>query len=321
MKRRTFLKLSALGFSGLSLGSKLLAQSSSPLATTMSQAALGFVDTLGDGSSTVLYAFDSPERTRWHWIPGFERTGLTLSDMNEAQRSAALALMQTGFSESGFEKVITMMGFQEERGADPQRYFFTVYGTPDTEPWGWRLEGHHLSVHYTVANNQVRIAPFFVGVSPTIGTAGERVGVKPMAREEEAARELVTSLGDAAIFQGNSLTNLATRTADYVDPLETVGVSASTFDETQNAGMLEIIQTYLALLPDEVASAQFAKLQEANLSEIAFGWAGSTEVDNSHYYRLQGNTFLLEFDNSRNSGRHIHSVWRDFAGDFGRDLL
>lgn len=322
MKRRTFLKLSALGLAGSSLLSKVLAQSASPLATTMSQAALGFIDTLGDSQSRVMFAFDGPERTTWHWIPTVQRNGITLSDMDETQRTAALALMQTGLSASGFEKVLTLMGFQEERGADPQRYFFTVYGMPENgEPWGWRLEGHHLSMHYTVANNQVRIAPFFVGVSPTTGTGGNRLDVKPMAREEEAARELVTSLGDAAIFRADSLTNLETYIKDYVDPLESVGVRANTFDEIQNARMLEIIQTYLALLPDEVATTQFARLQDANLSEVQFGWAGSTEAGNSHYYRLQGTTFLLEFDNSRNSGRHIHSVWRDFAGDFGQDLL
>jgi hypothetical protein len=167
----------------------------------------------------------------------------------------------------------------------------------------------------------VAVTPFFNGAWPTLTDAGLRA----MPREEDAARELVLSLDEAkravAIFQASSLTQHVTQNQPYVSPLEPIGILASELNADQQALILEIIQTYLGVQSASIATPSFERIHTAGLENIRFGWAGSLEPSQPQYYRLQGPTFLLEFDNSRNSGTHIHSVWRDFEADFGLNNL
>ena len=163
--------------------------------------------------------------------------------------------------------------------------------------------------------------PFFLGAWPTVNNAG----LKAMDREEWAARELVTALPDplraAAIFQANTLTNHVTGNQALVAPLAPVGVAASDLPADGQALVNEIIFTYLYTLPEVIAQPKLAAIAQAGFESIRFGWAGSLEPRRPHYYRLQGPTFLLEHDNSRGGGTHIHSVWRDFGDDFGQGYL
>jgi hypothetical protein len=163
--------------------------------------------------------------------------------------------------------------------------------------------------------------PFFLGAWPTLATTGLRA----MPREEDAARELVLSLDETkrgqTIFQTESLTRHITQNEPVVGPLDPVGLPLGEFSAEQQALAVEIIQTYLSTLPAEIAEPIDGRIQQAGLEDIRFGWAGSLEPQQPHYYRLQGATFLLEFDNSRNSGTHIHSVWRDYEQDFGQQIL
>jgi hypothetical protein len=146
-----------------------------------------------------------------------------------------------------------------------------------------------------------------------------------MPREEDAARELVRSLGPGlrrrAIFLAESLTDHVTQNLPRVAPLDPVGPSVAELAAPQRRLVAEIVRTYLAVLPADAARRGLARIQSAGFERIRFGWAGPLEPGRPHYYRLQGPTFLLEFDNSRNEGTHIHSVWRDFREDFGRDAL
>jgi hypothetical protein len=185
---------------------------------------------------------------------------------------------------------------------------------------GLALEGHHLSRHFTIVNDQVALMPFFLGSWPTVSSNG----LKAMEREEWAARELITALEgqqrETAMFQPRTLTRHVTQNQAYVAPLEAAGIPVTELDPDRQALVDEIIHAYLDTLPDEVAAVQLGRVAEAGLENIRFGWAGSIEPRRPHYYRLQGPTFLLEHDNSRNGGTHIHSVWRDFSDDFGQDL-
>jgi hypothetical protein len=146
-----------------------------------------------------------------------------------------------------------------------------------------------------------------------------------MDREEQAARELVISLEgtsrETAIFRPRTLTNHVTQNQPFVSPLEPVGLPVGELDDDRKGLVLEIIQTYMGALPPANATLLLDRLSAAGIENVRFGWAGSVEPRRPHYYRLQGPTFLLEFDNSRNSGTHIHSVWRDFAEDFGQNLV
>lgn len=288
----------------------------------MQNAAAEFLGKLDDSQrAKATYAFDDAERVRWHWTtPGnFPRNGLPLSEMSEEQRLFAFGLLRASVSAAGYQKALDIMSLQTDLSNDPQLYFVTVFGDPNSEqPWGWRWEGHHLSRNFTVTDGKLAVTPFFLGAWPTLADSGLRA----MPREEDAARELVTSLSDSerqvAIFQEGTLTRHVTQNQPTVTPLDPVGIEAGALTSTQQGLILEIINTYLGVLPAATSHPHFERLQNAGLDKVRFGWAGSMEPRNPHYYRLQGPTFLLEFDNSRNRGGHIHSVWRDFAEDFGK---
>jgi hypothetical protein len=268
------------------------------------------------------YGFNDPELTRWHWTtPGnFPRNGLPLREMQPSQRDTAFALIQTSQSAYGLQKSLDIISLQNDLGNDPELYYLTVFGTPGVEPWGWRWEGHHLSRRFNVINEKLSVTPFFLGAWPTVNNAG----LKAMEREEWAARELVTSLDEgqraAAVFGQKAPGRHFTQNDAYVAPLENIGISASALHADQQALVMEIIHKYLDTLPDLVAASHLDRLQTARVENITFAWAGPFEAQHPHYYRLQGPTFLLEHDNSRNRGTHIHSVWRDFAEDFGQSF-
>jgi len=294
------------------------------LLADMTRAATEFLESLeADQRAKATYAFADAERVRWHWTtPGnFPRNGLPLRDMTQSQRDLALAVLRASVSEGGFQKALDIISLQNDLGNDPELYYVTVFGAPGgAEPWSWRFEGHHLSRHYTVVGDQLAVTPFFLGAWPTVSDAG----LKAMEREEWAARQLINSLEggqrQTALFQDRTLTRHATQNQPYVTPLDPIGLLASEFNGDQQTLMLEIIQTYLGTLPANFGTAHFERLSQAGLENVRFGWAGALEARRPHYYRLQGPTFLLEFDNSRGGGTHIHSVWRDFAEDFGQHL-
>ena len=295
------------------------------LSTQMAQAATRFWGALDPAQqSKATYAFGDEERVRWHWTTprNFPRNGLPLNEMTEEQKTFALALLQASVAESGFTKALDIMSLQRDLGNDPELYYVTIFGTPDSgEPWGWRWEGHHLSHHFTVVGEQVAMTPFFLGSWPTKSEAGLRA----MAREEDAGLQLVNSLSESArataIFQERTLTQHETQNAPSVSPLAPVGLAYPDLDETQQGLVIEILQTYLNSLPDLIATPTWDRITEAGMEQVRFGWAGSLEYGQPQYYRIQGPTFLLEFDNSRSGGTHIHSVWRDFERDFGYHLV
>jgi uncharacterized protein DUF3500 len=256
------------------------------------------------------------------------RNGLPLGSMTAVQRQRALDLLRISSSPGEYRKsldIVKLHGVLRAAGTpgssfDPSRYYVSVFGDPrDADaPWGWRFEGHHLSRHFTVVGGRVVAYPYFLGAWPIRATSaygGLPCGYRTMPREEDAARELVRSLParqrHMAIFQTESLTDHVTQNLAHVSPLEPVGIVVGELLPAQRRLVREIVGAYLGVLP--------AVLARRGLERLRFGWAGSLQPNVPHYYRLQGPTFLLEFDNSRNDG-HIHSVWRDFREDFGRNV-
>jgi hypothetical protein len=347
VSRRNFLAMAAASAGAVLLGANACTQSPSSgvafpqapvaaaaenapsneksLIANMVQAATGFLASLDPAQQEkAAYAFEDGERFRWHWTTprGFPRNGLPLAEMSEAQQTLAFTLLQAGVSGAGMEKALNIMSLQRDLGNDPALYYVTIFGAPGADaPWGWRWEGHHLSRQFTIVGEQVAMTPFFLGSWPTVSDAGLRA----MPREEDAALELVNSLaGDAstsALFQADTLTRHITQNEPRVGPLAPVGAAYGDLTTDQQALVNEIMQTYLGVLPEAIAAPSLERINGAGLDQIRFGWAGSLEYQRPQYYRLQGPTFLLEFDNSRNRGTHIHSVWRDFERDFGYHLL
>jgi Protein of unknown function (DUF3500) len=337
LTRRAALRLVAGGAAAVALGARP-AGASSP--DPLNAAALALLASLTPSQRRqATFPFASAERTRWHWtVPAsVPRNGLPLGEMSVAQRTRALALLRASTSPSGYRKALDIMALQGvlqrmDTGLsdpfDPSLYYVSVFGTPGARMWGWRLEGHHLSRHFTVVDATLVAEPFFLGAWPTrAGSAFRTVGkgYRTMPREEDAAREIVLSLDGRlrrqVVFSSESLTDHITQNAVRVSPLEPVGVLTRDLPSSAQRRVWELVRTYLANHPQPMARDALARIQRAGVQRTRFGWAGSTRPGVPHYYRLQGPTFVLEFDNSRNSGTHIHSVWRDFERDFGRHLL
>jgi hypothetical protein len=340
LTRADALRLAAAGGAWLAFGVRP-AGAAQDVAASVDGAARAFLASLSPASrDRASFPFGDAERTRWHWtVPSsVPRNGLPLGSMTAGQRRLALALLRSSTSPTGYRKALDIMALQgvlqrmDTRVTDPfdpDRYYVSVFGRPGARAWGWRLEGHHLSRNFTVVGGAVVAEPFFLGAWPTRAESGYRSvsrGYRTMPREEDAAREIVLSVGGRlrrqVMFSSTSLTDHLTQNAVRVKPLAPVGVLARDLPSSAQKRVREIVRTYLANHPPALGRDALARIDRAGgLGRVRFGWAGSTRRGEPHYYRLQGPTFVLEFDNSRNSGTHIHSVWRDFERDFGRHLL
>jgi Protein of unknown function (DUF3500) len=318
--------------------------STSRAAAGMTNAATKWLEGLTPEQRTqATFPVSHEELTRWNFIPNnmFPRKGVTIKEMNEAQRKLAHELLKAGLSQRGYMTTTAIMeletilheiensgGRKGQNVRDPELYFFTVFGTPSAKSaWGWRVEGHHISLHFAVANNSaVASSPTFFGSNPAeVRIENPKKGFRALASLEDAARELLGSLDDTqrttAIINNVAPNEIVTTTSLKIDPLSPVGIAADALKSAQRELLAKLIEAYASQMADDVAADRLAKIKAAGLEKITFAWAGETEKGKRHYYRVQGPTFLIEYDNSQNDGNHIHSVWRDFAGDFGRDLL
>jgi len=317
------------------LGGTVIAQQRST--GSMTTAAQSFLDSLTpEQRQRATFAFDSPERMRWHFVPQFERNGLQVREMTEPQRKLAHALLKTGLSARGYTTYTQIMQLEnilkaQENGSgptrDPEGYRFSVFGTPSAKgTWGWRVEFHHVSLHFDVVNGTaISSTPSFAGANPAEVKDGPQKGQRTLGMLEDTARTLVMSLDEpqrkTAIFTNVALNDIVTGNALDIKPLSPDGLKASAMKAAQRDQLMKVLDAYTGLMTEDIAADRMAKVKKAGIENIAFAWAGSLDRGQKHYYRIQGPTFLIEFDNTQNDGNHVHSVWRDFQGDFGRDLL
>ena len=295
------------------------------------------------------FAFDADERMHWHFIPteAFPRKGLLIRSMNEPQRKLAHDLLKAGLSQRGYLAAASIMDLetvlkaleasqraaapQPPRGTplerDPEKYFFSIFGTPSAkDTWGWRVEGHHVSLHFTVVNGTlVASSPSFFGTNPAEVREGPKKGLRILGAEEDAARALLQSLDAAqrakAIIDVTAPGDMVTMANVNISPLSPSGLAAGAMTAAQRDLLMKLIDVYTGKMAADIAEDRLARVRKAGVEKMAFAWAGDAERGKKHYYRIQGPTFLVEYDNTQNDGNHIHSVWRDFNGDFGRDLL
>ena len=295
------------------------------------------------------FAFESDERLHWHFIPTemFPRKGLLIRAMTGPQRTLARELMKAGLSQRGYLTATSIMDLetvlralesaqraaapQPPRGTplerDPEKYFFSIFGTPSAKnTWGWRVEGHHVSLHFTVVNGTlVASSPSFFGSNPAEVREGAKQGLRILGAEEDAARALLQALDatqrSKAILDATAPGDMLTMANVDISPLSPSGLSAGAMTAAQRGLLMKLLDVYTGKMAADIAEERLARVRKAGVETIAFAWAGETERGSKHYYRVQGPTFLIEYDNTQNDGNHIHSVWRDFHGDFGRDLL
>lgn len=282
--------------------------------------------------------FDSTERLNWHFVPK-PRLGLALKQMSPEERQAALALLKASLSAKGLDKVDTIRSLEDVLRAiegsdrrDPELYYFTIFGEPAAKgAWGWRYEGHHASFNWTVLDGRlVGSSPQFLGSNPADVPAGPRTGTRVLAAEEDLARALVTSLGAdqgrQAVIGGNAPfgagapLGILTGNAPEAVPPEHAGIPYGDLTAAQQGLLLSLIQEHASAQPAAAAASRLARVK-AELPRIKFAWMGGREKGQGHYYRIQGASFLIEYDNTQNNANHIHTVWREFNGDWGKDIL
>jgi hypothetical protein len=308
-------------------------------ASSMSKAANAFLAALDTANrEKANFPFHSDERLNWHFVPK-DRQGVPIKQMSPGQRQAALVLLKSSLSVSGFKKVETIRSLEEVLHAlsgsprrDPELYYFTVFGEPaEKGAWGWRYEGHHTSFNWTVVDGKlVASTPQFTGANPAEVNAGPRKGTRALAAEEDLGRTLVKSLSPEQVqvavvsnvppFGSSAPLGIVTGNSREAAIQEDKGIAYSKLTEAQQGLLLSLIQEYASVQAPAVAQSRLARIR-ADLPNIKFAWMGGREKGEGHYYRIQGSTFLIEYDNTQDNANHIHCVWREFKGDWGKDVL
>jgi hypothetical protein len=345
----------------LAAGVVVSAQRSASAMVTAANAFLGALTP--EQRKLVVFDLKSDERTRWNFIPdeAFPRNGIQLKALTPDQRKLAHALLQTGLSQRGYmtyngivelEAVLKVVE-ETERAArrggappapagapgrggpgaapqfvrDPLHYHVSIFGTPGPDTvWGWRFEGHHISLHFSVVRGRlVRAAPTFAGTNPAEVRDGKQKGLRILGEQEDAGRAFLKSLSPeqqkAAIINAVAPNDITTANRVKIDPLAPAGIHMKTLEPAERLQLVNVVRSFAGLMNDEIAAERMGRIYSAGVDNLWFAWAGGTERGEKHYYRIQGPTFLVEFDNTQNEGNHVHSVWRDYNGDFGQDIL
>ncbi|MCZ6515775.1 MAG: DUF3500 domain-containing protein [Acidobacteria bacterium] len=306
------------------------AGNSSRVAMEMANRAQKFLAALSsEQQNAAVYPFGDEERLNWHFIPR-QRKGVPLKTMSEEQRELAHMLLASALSPRGHDKVKEIMSLEEVlfhlENQDPRRdseaYFFTIFGPPSlTEEWGWRMEGHHISLNFTLRDGQVvSTTPAFFGANPARVKEGPRQGLRVLASEELLARKLlhmfVGSKQEKALIQAEAPADIVTGASRQAEMGNPVGVPRSEMTPEQLKVLQALVKLYQDRFHPELAKSGLDDV--AGSRDIYFAWAGGVEPGQPHYYRIQGDGFVIEYDNTQNNANHIHTVWRDFKGDFGR---
>ena len=350
VKRRSFLSstaaLAGVGILGSNLSHADQAHAhdvqAASLMTECANRFLAALDANQRGKAT--FPFDTDERMNWHFIPNVsdigvdalkERKGLPLREMTPYQKHLASALLAAGLSQTGYIKAVTIMSLEDvlkimendigER-RNPEKYYFSVFGTPsDNGAWGYRVEGHHFSQNYTMVNGQVIDGPSFFGANPAEVRQGPRKGLRTLAKEDDLGIELIHALDEqqqkVAIVDPTAykeiLTAASRKAALQGQPS---GLPAGKMSGKQFDVLMSLMEEYARNVPHELAEGRIAQMNKAGRN-IYFAWSGGSNLGEPHYYRVQTPYFLIEFDDTQDNANHIHSVWRDLNGDFGEDLL
>jgi len=324
----------------------------------MLDAATAFMKTLTPAQQQQLtYPLNNDERYNWHYVPR-ERKGLSMRTMTEPQRQAALTLLKTGLSQQGYDKATGIMDMENvlrvidnrppnDTYRDPTNYSFTIFGIPTAEePWSWRVEGHHLSLHFLSKTGSVLAqTPTFFGSNPAqlqfdSSMADKRMqnprikdlsqkGKQLFKRETELAFTLLKSLDagqrkqviiDAVAYPEIVTANKRKAALERMD-----GLKLSDMTSQQRSLFMDLLQAYLTNYRITLAKQQMDKLEQAGLDNLRFAWAGDLTPQlgegKGWYYRIHGPTILIEYDNTQTNANHIHTVVRDLTNDFGEDLL
>jgi hypothetical protein len=306
-----------------------------PVRAAMAAAALAFLGALSaDTRKRAVFAVADKERLNWHYVPR-RREGVAFKDMPAPARAAAHDLMKASLSAAGYGKAVNIIRLEEVLRRletiglmrDPENYAFTVFGNPGpSAPWGWRVEGHHLSLNFLLAPGKpVAMTPAFLGANPAQVRSGPQKGARALAAEEDLARALVSSLNETqrsrTVIAAQSLGDIVSGPGRADSLTKPVGLALADMTGDQRGQALRLVEEYARNMRAELAEQELSRMRQADPAQVHFAWAGAIEPGKAHYYRLHGPTFLIELDNTQNDANHIHSVWHDPQRDFGLDAL
>lgn len=301
----------------------------------MREAASAFIASLdAGGRAKAVLPFDADAREDFRFTPR-DRGGLAMKEMTSGQAEASKKLLAAVLSEKGMLKtsrILLLEGVLAELEKRPDfrdagKYHVTIFGDPSKPgPWGWKFEGHHVSLNYTVAEDGCfSVTPSFLGANPAEVREGKHKGLRVLAEEEDLARALVVSLLESGshevVFSPEAPAEILTAEDRKVRALEPVGIEVARMSPVQKDGLMELVAEYANRHHKDLADAEMEKIRGAGVEKIRFGWAGGIKPGEAWYYRIQGPGFLIEAANTQNRANHIHATWRGVGGDFGRDIL
>ena len=306
--------------------------------------AQAFLKTLDNEKlSRAFLPYETEERRNWFFVP-IDRKGLPLMDMNESQREAALKLIKASVSESTRQTTLSVMQLEvilkqieklplESNRRHPGKFYFSIFGTPDAQKlWGWRIEGHHISLNFSSENGKIISGtPLFLGSNPAIVPEGYPGAGKQLIKQEEIlGLDLLHSFTEEqlkkVIISDKSPTEILSSNSAHVlraDSLK-MGISFSEMTKNQQQKLVGLISFYVERYPFGFANEFMQKIEKAGLNKLIFTWMGAKEAkigNTGHYYRIQNPVLFIEYDNTQNNANHVHTVIRDLTNDFGEDML
>ncbi|AKU16517.1 DUF3500 domain-containing protein [Luteipulveratus mongoliensis] len=280
-------------------------------------------------------SLDDPQLREWRYLPG-DRPGVPLADLTAEQEAIALDLVAASESPDGADLALGAIEVERVRrtivgGVEPpagsDRYWLRLIGRPGQEPWGWRINGHHLAVHVFVAGGECTVTPHFIGSEPAVLPDDSRwPGRRMLGPEEDMARDLLDAFEPDrrahAVAGDRAPDDILTGNDPVAEPsVLPAGLARGDMTTDQQAQLDALVHRYFRRAPQARASAAWSAAVDADLDRITFAWAGAVEPGVGRYYCLRGPTFLIEYDNTQDDANHAHSVWRDAAFDWGEDLL
>ncbi len=282
------------------------------------------------------YPMSHAERFNFNFVP-LERKGPTFYDFDEKQKAAAMSLLKASLSQQGYTKATNIVDLENvlrivetrppnDKYRDPMNYHFLLFGTPGSEAWGWKFEGHHISLNFTLKNNElVSSTPSFMGSNPGIVPVGDQKGKQVLKLETELGFKLVNALDEKQLaiarFSEVALPEIVTGNDKKARALDPKGIAYTSLTEPQKQIMLQLLDVYIRNYEFGFSEKLMAKIKKAGIENLSFAWAGSMSPGAGHYYRIQGPMLLIEYDNTQTNANHVHAVVRDLTNDFAEDIL
>ncbi|MFL2763988.1 MAG: DUF3500 domain-containing protein [Dehalococcoidia bacterium] len=305
----------------------------------MQEAASSFYDNLdAKARNKALFHYLDGERIFWYYPP-LNRHGLPLKDMTKELKSLVFTLLETGLSSDAFNQTLQIINHElilkelEIREniktfvRDPERYYFTIFGNPKSkDPWGWRFEGHHVSIHFSIWSDKIiSVTPLFLGVNPAEVKDGDSKGLRILKKREDLAFELVNSMNKdqhhiATIYE-NTPKDIITYNSSRVTVPVVEGISWDELKIGQQKLLKLLIAEYVNQVDPNLVKSKLEYLESNTLKSVKFGWAGGINLGEAYYYRIHGGNLFIELDNYQSGANHVHSVWRDVENDFAQDVL